>query len=197
MKTLVVLAHSDLERSIANKSIIDDIKGEIDITVRDLYSLYPEFNIDVEVEQQALIQADLIIFQYPLHWYSIPGILKEWLDKVMIYGFAYGSTGNKLRGKSLLVSTTVGGESGSYQLGASNGDSMTTFLSPLKQSADFCGLVWQEPIVSFDMVFVPGVDGRQGEIQQRAKDHAVQLLSRIDNYSIADGRELSGGNEGV
>ena len=48
----VLLAHSDFEKSIANKTIIEQLKGEFkDIDIRDLSKMYPNFNIDIEAEQ--------------------------------------------------------------------------------------------------------------------------------------------------
>ena len=104
IKTVIIFAHPNLESgSIANKIIINQIKDKTDIKIRNLYQLYPDFKIDVVAEQKALTEADIIVFQYPFHWYSLPGLLKEWLDKVFLYGFAYGSGGNKLNGKEFLI----------------------------------------------------------------------------------------------
>ncbi|OCW55512.1 NAD(P)H-dependent oxidoreductase [Hoeflea olei] len=45
---------------------------------------------DVKAEQAKLRRADLLILQFPLWWYSMPAILKGWVDRVYAYGFAYG-----------------------------------------------------------------------------------------------------------
>ncbi|MGQ9367907.1 NAD(P)H-dependent oxidoreductase [Azospirillum sp. ST 5-10] len=45
---------------------------------------------DVAAEQRKLLWADLLILQFPLWWYSMPAILKGWVDRVYAYGFAYG-----------------------------------------------------------------------------------------------------------
>lgn len=45
---------------------------------------------DVKAEQDKLIWADALILQFPLWWYSMPAILKGWVDRVYAYGFAYG-----------------------------------------------------------------------------------------------------------
>ena len=46
--------------------------------------------VDVKAEQAKLLWADLLILQFPLWWYSMPAILKGWVDRVYAYGFAYG-----------------------------------------------------------------------------------------------------------
>lgn len=45
---------------------------------------------DVRAEQDKLEWADALILQFPLWWYSMPAILKGWVDRVYAYGFAYG-----------------------------------------------------------------------------------------------------------
>ena len=45
---------------------------------------------DVMAEQQKLLWADAVILQFPLWWFTMPAILKGWVDRVYSYGFAYG-----------------------------------------------------------------------------------------------------------
>ncbi|KAK9241832.1 flavoprotein-like protein [Lipomyces tetrasporus] len=45
---------------------------------------------DVKAEQEKLLWADVLILQFPLWWWSMPAILKGWVDRVFSYGFAYG-----------------------------------------------------------------------------------------------------------
>ncbi|MCX8995712.1 NAD(P)H-dependent oxidoreductase [Rhizobiaceae bacterium BDR2-2] len=45
---------------------------------------------DVKAEQDKLLWADVLILQFPLWWFTMPAILKGWVDRVYAYGFAYG-----------------------------------------------------------------------------------------------------------
>lgn len=45
---------------------------------------------DVKAEQDKLLWADILILQFPLWWFTMPAILKGWVDRVYSYGFAYG-----------------------------------------------------------------------------------------------------------
>lgn len=45
---------------------------------------------DIAEEQEKLRWADAVILQFPLWWFSMPAILKGWIDRVYAYGFAYG-----------------------------------------------------------------------------------------------------------
>ncbi|MGN4425906.1 NAD(P)H-dependent oxidoreductase [Bacillus cereus group sp. MYBK30-1] len=85
---------------------------------------------DVTSEQQKLLAADAVIFHFPLWWYSMPAILKGWVDRVFAYGLAYGykDEGNRyrygdggLKGKRAMLSVTVGGPEIDYSPRGING----------------------------------------------------------------------------
>ena len=95
---VVVYAHPYPDRSRAGRALLEAVQGLPDVEVRSLYELYPDFGIDVEAEQEALTRADTIVWQHPLYWYSVPGLLKHWFDKVLA-GWAYGEGGTALVGK--------------------------------------------------------------------------------------------------
>lgn len=114
--TLIVLGHPDIEQSIANKTIIESLQEHItDLEIRNIHQLYPDYKINVQEEQAALLRHDLIVLQYPMYWFNMPAILKLWFDEVLTYQFAYGSQGDKLKDKKLLQSLTVGQVEQNYQ----------------------------------------------------------------------------------
>ena len=77
MKTLIISGHSDLSTSVANKVILDELEKALpDAEIRKLNQLYPTANIDVEAEQKSLLAADLIVWQFPFWWYSLPWLMK-------------------------------------------------------------------------------------------------------------------------
>ncbi|WP_437733561.1 NAD(P)H-dependent oxidoreductase [Sorangium sp. So ce1335] len=45
---------------------------------------------DVAEEQRRLLWAHAVILQFPLWWFSMPAILKGWVERVFAHGFAYG-----------------------------------------------------------------------------------------------------------
>lgn len=78
---------------------------------------------DVATEQQKVLAADAVIFQFPLWWYSMPAIMKGWIDRVWAGGLAhnYMGAGNAYRygegafqGKRALLSVAVGGPPEDY-----------------------------------------------------------------------------------
>ncbi|WP_444994126.1 NAD(P)H-dependent oxidoreductase [Aliikangiella sp. IMCC44359] len=65
---------------------------------------------EITSEQNKLNSADLLILQYPIWWGSFPAILKGWVERVLSYGFAYGSQ-KQLANKAVMMSVTSGGAS--------------------------------------------------------------------------------------
>ena len=55
-----------------------------------MYEKYPDFNIDVDYEKKLLEKNQIIIWQHPFYWYSAPPLLKQWIDLVLEFGWAYG-----------------------------------------------------------------------------------------------------------
>lgn len=136
MKTIVILAHPNIEQSNVNKAWIQALnKKNLDVKVHNIYQTYPDWNIDVVVEQAQLEGYDRIILQYPLFWYSTPPLLKKWVDEVFAYGWAYGSSGNKLAGKEFGLAVSTGGVEDVYN--ESVYGTMSQVLRPMKSTAKF------------------------------------------------------------
>ena len=129
------------------------------ITSVDLYQDYPRFDIDADVEQKRLLEHDVLLFQFPMFWYSTPSILKEWQDLVLEHGFAYGSGGDKLEGKRMLLAITAAGPEDAYSAGGYQHYPMRDFLRPLEQTARLCGMHFATPYVLFGSLKAP-TDGR-------------------------------------
>jgi putative NADPH-quinone reductase len=135
MKIVVIYAHPGLDKAKVNNVMLKHIQHEENIEVRSLFKLYPDWNIDKEAEQKAVESADRIVLQFPFYWYSMPALLKKWFDEVFEYNWAFGPEGDKLKGKELIVATTIGGPEWSYQAGEYNTFSMSEFLKPIQQTA--------------------------------------------------------------
>ena len=75
-RILIQFAHPVLERSRVNRHLIEAVRELANVTINDLYELYPDLSIDVAREQKLLDDHDAIVFQHPFYWYSCPAILK-------------------------------------------------------------------------------------------------------------------------
>jgi NAD(P)H dehydrogenase (quinone) len=108
---------------------------------------------DVAAEQDKLRWADLVIFQFPMWWFSMPAILKGWFERVYAYGFAYGvgehsdhRWGDRygegsLQGKRAMLVVTTGGWQEHYSERGINGP-IDDLLFPIQHG----------------MLFYPGFD---------------------------------------
>lgn len=146
-RTLVLLAHPNLAGSRVNSTLAGAVRDLEGVTVRDLATVRSETGFDVADEQRLLVEHDTIVLQFPWYWYSVPGILKEWMDQVLLHGFAYGREGTRLHGKTLQVVTTTGGPDESYRIGGHNRFTMTELMRPIDATAHLCGMRMAEPFV--------------------------------------------------
>lgn len=144
-KALIVFSHPKFETSRVHKHLIEVAQSLPDVTISDLYQQYPNFNINVQKEQDLLLENDIIILQHPVYWYSCPPILKQWIDLVLSYGWAYGVGGNKLEGKVLFNVVSSGGSRTAYSLEGSHKHTLQDFFLPFKQTAKLCMLTYLPP----------------------------------------------------
>lgn len=154
-KLIVYYAHPGHRYSHVN-SVMARTAAEVDgVTYVDLYADYPRFDINVITEQQRLLDHDVILFQFPLFWYSTPSILKEWQDIVLEHGFAYGAGGDKLAGKTLMLAITAAGPEDAYSSGGYQHYPLRHFLRPLEQTARLCGMRFAPPYVLYSALKAP------------------------------------------
>lgn len=176
-KVLLILAHPDFKNSVGNKTIVNTVNNNNNVTVRDLTALYPNFDIDIVAEQKALVACDLIILQYPIYWYNMPPILKQWFDKVLTHGFAFGD-GAQLTGKTIMASVTTGSPESAYPKGE-----MERILLPIRATANFCKMIYMKPVASFGIYSSPNQDeASRASVLAAAQTHADTLNTLINNY---------------
>jgi glutathione-regulated potassium-efflux system ancillary protein KefG len=137
---LVLMFHPRLEASNVNKFLWNSLRGRQEIVTKDMYELYPDFNIDVNAEQRDLLNADLVIMQHPFFWYAAPPLAKQWIDLVLEHGWAYGKGGDKLKDKKIMHIVSSGGGFETY---CSEGKNLYTYnelLRPFELTYRLCGM---------------------------------------------------------
>jgi glutathione-regulated potassium-efflux system ancillary protein KefF len=172
-RILILYAHPSHHLSRVNRRLIDAAQSLPNVTLHDLYECYPDFHIDVAQEQTLLAEADLIVFQHPVQWYSMPSLLKEWVDVVLEDGWAYGPGGTALHGKDFWLVVSTGGVHESYDTGAYHGHPFAAFLPPYRQTAALCGMRWQEPLI---------LHGARQASDAAIGAHAQDYLHRLQTY---------------
>jgi NAD(P)H dehydrogenase (quinone) len=109
----------------------------------------------IAAEQEKLEWCDLMIWQFPLWWFSVPGILKGWVDRVFAMGRVYGQgkfyeTGT-FSGKKALLSLTTGGGSTAetYRKDGLHGE-LLSILRPIHRGVlEFTGFTVLKPHVVY------------------------------------------------
>jgi glutathione-regulated potassium-efflux system ancillary protein KefG len=155
-RILILFAHPVLERSRVNRALLSAARELPGVMIHDLYEVYPTLDIDAKREQKLLADHDVIVFQHPFYWYSVPAILKEWQDLVLEHGWAYGHNGHALHGKITLNAITTGGPESSYHPSGYNRFTLRQLLTPWEQTAHLCGMRFLAPFAVHAALKVAG-----------------------------------------
>lgn len=150
MNILNLVFHPDLQDSRNNKTWKTQLEESGKVTTsRDVYREYPDFHIDVAKEQALLVGHERIVLQFPFYWYSMPPLLKKWLDDVLTYDFAYGPQGDKLKGKDLQLVVSVGGREKFYS-GFDIFATVPDLLRPFQLTANLTQMNYLQPEYMFN-----------------------------------------------
>ena len=168
----LVAAHPNWNESRVNRRLVAAARGLPTVQVCDLFGSYPDYCIDVPTEQARLQQAQLVVLLHPVQWYSMPALLKLWLDEVLAHGWAYGG-GHALQGKDLWLVASTGGPDASYHPQGYNRYFFDAFLPPYEQTAALCGMRFLPPLVLHGAHAVP-----EDEVQQ----HVAVFRDRLQSY---------------
>ncbi len=174
-KILILFAHPRLEGSRVNIRLIEQIPKQENFTFHDLYEEYPDFNIDVEREKSLLLEHEIVIWHHPFYWYSSPPLLKQWIDMVLEYGWAYGTNGDKLKGKIIFNAITTGGNEDAYCPQGYNCFTIPDFMKPFEQTARLCLMEYLPPYATM------GTHRMNEENIERAAINYGRLLNILSN----------------
>jgi NAD(P)H dehydrogenase (quinone) len=115
---------------------------------------YKQGKLAPEIKQQIdmLERADLVIFQFPIWWHSVPAILKGWCDRVFVSGGLYTSKmrydNGYFRGKRAMCSITSGAPSDAFVAGGRGGE-LDQILWSMQFSLYYMGFDVLPPHASF------------------------------------------------
>ncbi|MBU9856506.1 NAD(P)H-dependent oxidoreductase [Rahnella bonaserana] len=182
---LIISGHPNINESIGNATILGEVATALpEAEIRFLDALYPDYHINVAQEQQALLNADVIVWQFPFSWYSVPGLMKLWIDQVFVHGFAHGSAA-KLGGKKLIISFTAGAPEGLYSAEGLFGHDIQQYLTQFETTALLCNLDLQDPVYTFGMSYAGRDEAKVLEQKTLAKVHAARLITAIKQTAPA------------
>lgn len=153
-------------------------------------SAHDGFAAGLKAEQDKLLAADLLIFQFPLWWFGMPAILKGWVDRVLSMGKFYGGghwyDRGVLTGKRALCALTTGGPASMFAPDGLAGD-LTMLLYPIHHGTFyFTGCTPLQPFVVYGPTRTD--DAQRAAELQRWKQALLTLDARpaIDYPKLAE-----------
>lgn len=139
------------------------------------------FSNDIKEEIKKVKWADIIIFQFPIWYGSMPAIMKGWFERIFANGFSSnmfkGLVYDKglMKGKKAMLSFTTGGPEENYLMNIPDKDP-GKLLPTITESLKFSGFDLVEPFVIFNAL---------GLSVEDAEKHFTRLeehLSKLQNY---------------
>jgi NAD(P)H dehydrogenase (quinone) len=108
----------------------------------------------VQAHLERVLAADLLVLSFPLWWFSLPAILKGWIDRVFVMGALFGGDHGffadaALAGKRAMLLFTTGGSDESFRAGGAFGP-LDDFLFHIHRGMlEFVGYRVLDPVVTF------------------------------------------------
>ena len=148
------------------------------------------FAADIQGEIGRLEWCDMLILQFPLWWFSVPAIMKGWIDRVFANGVAYGG-GEKLdrgglRGRTGMLALTTNCYPSMAATDGLLGD-MAVNLWPLQHGTlAFCGLKVLPPFIGWSIQSVDDAtrEGYLGEYAARMQ--ALEQTEPLAFHPMSD-----------
>ncbi|RFM30364.1 NAD(P)H-dependent oxidoreductase [Deminuibacter soli] len=172
MKTLVIVAHPDIASSRVNKQWINALRDyPEEFTIHDLYEQYPSWQIDTVAEQHLVEGYEQIILQFPFYWFSCPPMLRKWFDDIFNRGWAYGTGGDKLQHKKLMLAISCGIPEHELATDGKHKYTLHELVRPFELTALYCGMQF-EPLFA---VYGMGHKVSDEAIQQSAQAYLQHI----------------------
>ncbi len=164
MANLFIFGHPDLASdSFMHREILSAVREKLRpgeqiwlLNDKEKHELLPlgetvlSVPFDVPVIQSEMEKYSGVVLVFPYHWYSVPYLLKRFIDEVLTYEWSYAPSGKMaLKDKSLYVLTTLGATEADHQRGGFNHYSVAESLLPLRMAANITGMHFMAPFAIY------------------------------------------------
>jgi len=184
-KATLLNFHPSPSRSKANARLLSAVAGRTDIRIVSMRERYPEgikdLNEDGAREIEIMRSTRNLILQFPVQWYSVPGLLKDWLDVVLTraYYIHPHTEGVTLSSLNVWLAMTAGNTPDAYTEHGQNGFQMDDILTPLKAVAFRAGWAWHSPYILY------GANRLTDEaLSQAALEYRAYIETVLSTYPI-------------
>ncbi|MEO4002151.1 NAD(P)H-dependent oxidoreductase [Mesorhizobium sp. CAU 1732] len=120
---------------------------------------------DIAEEVDKLLAADLLVLNFPFYWFSMPAILKGWIDRVFLSGPLYGGVRfydkGGLRGRKAFVTATLGGRPHMFGPKAIHGEINDMLRHLLRGTLGYVGYDVLEPFYAYHVPYLPEDERRK------------------------------------
>lgn len=146
---------------------------------------------DIQQELDKVLWADLVVFCFPVYWFSVPAILKGWIDRVMVSGLCYGGKRiydqGGLRGKPALPVFALGGQDHMFGKGSIHGDLEFGMLRHFLQGTlGYLGFDVAEPVVGWRVPYISDEDRNSILVTLRTAVENLEDRARLPMPSTRD-----------
>jgi NAD(P)H dehydrogenase (quinone) len=134
---------------------------------------------DIAAEVEKLLRADLLILNFPVFWFSVPAIMKGWIDRVFLSGVCFGGREfydrGRLVGKRALVCATIGGREYMFGPNGVHGPIETMLQHLLRGTLGYVGMDVLPPYMAWHVPYIDEPDRRR--ILEHYRGHLQHLDS--------------------
>ncbi|MTI09909.1 NAD(P)H-dependent oxidoreductase [Curvivirga aplysinae] len=143
---------------------------------------------DIQAEIAKLQWCDLLVLNFPLFWFSMPAIMKGWIDRVFVSGLCYGGLRiydkAGMKGKKALVNLTLGGQTHMFDGDDSIHGNLEDMLKPLlRGSLGYVGFDVLPPFIGWHIPYISQED--REKVMQEHKDYLLNL-DRLEPLHFVD-----------
>ncbi|MBI1398245.1 MAG: flavodoxin family protein [Betaproteobacteria bacterium] len=139
---------------------------------------------DIAAEVDKLLWCDLLLLNFPVFWFSMPAILKGWIDRVFVSGVCYGGLRfydrGGLAGKKAMTTITIGGQRHMFGPDAVHGELETMLRPLLRGTLYYVGMEVLPPFVAWHVPYVSN-EVRAGYLE----DYRARLATLDDIEPLA------------
>ncbi|CAG4882734.1 NAD(P)H oxidoreductase YRKL / Flavodoxin 2 [Georgfuchsia toluolica] len=143
---------------------------------------------DIQMELDKLLWADLVIFNFPIYWFSMPAILKGWIDRVFVSGVVYGGKRfydrGGLAGKKAMLAITIGGQPHMLVRGGVHGALQDMLRPILRGTLAYSGMNVLPPFVAYHVPYVTGEERSMILEEYRQRLQVLDTLPPLQFVSL-------------
>lgn len=113
---------------------------------------------DIRSELDRLLWCDMLVLNFPVFWFSMPAIMKGWIDRVFVSGAVYGGKAfydrGRLAGRKAMVTASIGGRDHMFGPDAVHGPLEDMLRPILRGTLYYAGFTVLPPYVAHHVPYV-------------------------------------------